>query len=191
VEPCRVREKLMTAKPVSAQWFQPIIPATMNFLAEEAKAPALIPCKPEAECDAKKGTKRVRKEAAPKAAAAPATATTETVATADAMPKPAKKRAISKTPVAPCAEAVCANGTCAVAPPVATAVATEKEPGGESGNCMIVAKAVRMALKNSSTPMHCGADAIPALNSKVMEFINDASARAIANGRKTLKSCDF
>lgn len=70
------------------------------------------------------------------------------------------------------------------------------EPGGEergpeSGTWLIVAKAVRMHLKNHEVSMHCGSDALPALNAKLADLIKDAIGRAQTNGRKTLKACDF
>ena len=65
----------------------------------------------------------------------------------------------------------------------------EKAP--ESGNYLIVHKAVRNYLKNNLFAMHCGADAIPAINAKVQEILDDACKRAHGNNRKTLKACDF
>lgn len=61
----------------------------------------------------------------------------------------------------------------------------------ESGSWLIVAKAVRMHLKSHETAMHCGSDALPALNAKLADMIKDAIVRAQSNGRKTLKACDF
>lgn len=61
----------------------------------------------------------------------------------------------------------------------------------ESGSWLIVAKAVRMHLKSHETAMHCGSDALPALNAKLADIIRDAIVRAQNNGRKTLKACDF
>jgi len=63
--------------------------------------------------------------------------------------------------------------------------------GPESGTWLIVAKAVRMHLKNHEVSMHCGSDALPALNAKLADLIKDAIGRAQTNGRKTLKACDF
>lgn len=71
----------------------------------------------------------------------------------------------------------------------AMAVCEEKMP--ETGTWLIVAKAVRQHLKNHETSMHCGSDALPALNAKLADIIREAIARAHANGRKTLKGCDF
>ena len=82
------------------------------------------------------------------------------------------------------------------------AEASPEAPGGppdgsddgktpESGNWLIVAKAVRSHLKNSEVPMHCGSDALPALNVKLADMIKEAIGRAQSNGRKTLKACDF
>ena len=70
-----------------------------------------------------------------------------------------------------------------------TAVCEEKTP--DSGTWLIVAKAVRMHLKNHEHSMHCGSDALPALNAKLADMIRDAMNRAHLNGRKTLKACDF
>uniref|UniRef100_A0A6C0BZR0 Uncharacterized protein n=1 Tax=viral metagenome TaxID=1070528 RepID=A0A6C0BZR0_9ZZZZ len=61
----------------------------------------------------------------------------------------------------------------------------------ESGSWLIVAKAVRMHLKSHETAMHCGSDALPALNLKLADMIQGAIVRAKSNGRKTLKACDF
>jgi len=65
----------------------------------------------------------------------------------------------------------------------------EKQEGGSSW--LVVAKTVKTMLKSYPTPMHCGADALPALNAKISELINEAVGRALANGRKTLKNSDF
>ena len=61
----------------------------------------------------------------------------------------------------------------------------------ESGTWLIVAKAVRLHLKNNEVSMHCGSDALPELNAKLADLIKEAIQRAQANGRKTLKACDF
>lgn len=66
----------------------------------------------------------------------------------------------------------------------------EKEEKSDT-SMIVVAKAVRMLLKNHPMSMHCGSDAIPALNVKVTEIIMMACERARVNGRKTLKSIDF
>ena len=65
------------------------------------------------------------------------------------------------------------------------------ERTAESGTWLIVAKAVRLYLKNHETAMHCGSDALPALNAKITEALNDACGRAKLNGRRTIKRCDF
>ena len=67
----------------------------------------------------------------------------------------------------------------------------EGDEKSSEGNWLIVAKAVRVHLKNNETAMHCGSDALPALNAKVAELINDAIARSKSNGRKTIKASDF
>lgn len=61
----------------------------------------------------------------------------------------------------------------------------------DGGSQLVVAKAVRTMLKNASTPMHCGSDALPALNAHVNSIIQEAMTRSLSNGRKTLKACDF
>ena len=65
------------------------------------------------------------------------------------------------------------------------------EEGEEDSKALVVAKALREHLKNNETPMHCGADALPALNAKIADLLRDAMHRAQKNGRKTLKGCDF
>ena len=76
-------------------------------------------------------------------------------------------------------------------------VATSAEPtekgteGPTATNYLIVAKSVRTFLKGLPTACHCGADALPTLNTKVTELLMEASARAHANGRKTIKFSDF
>lgn len=137
-------------------------------------APVLLPCKLEAAApEAKRAAKRSRKE--PAEAAAPV----EVAAAPKASPK---KR--GKTP-----EVVCADDAATTVP--ATEEADVERPAAETGGALVVAKAVRTLLKSHTTVMHCGADALPALNSKVSEIIFEAIGRALANGRKTLKNCDF
>ena len=68
---------------------------------------------------------------------------------------------------------------------------TEDNKTPESGNWLIVAKAVRSHLKTHEVSMHCGSDALPALNLKLADLIHDAIGRAQNNGRKTIKACDF
>ena len=75
--------------------------------------------------------------------------------------------------------------------PTSTEEAEREDRTPETGTWLIVAKAVRSHLKNHELSMHCGADALPALNAKLVELINDAIQRASANGRKTLKQSDF
>jgi hypothetical protein len=75
-----------------------------------------------------------------------------------------------------------------------TAGVTNEDPdekAGEAGVGLIVAKAVRCQLKSNDVAVHCGSDALPALNTAVSEIINAAVKRALANGRKTLKACDI
>lgn len=73
---------------------------------------------------------------------------------------------------------------------VAAAEAEAQQPT-ESGTWLIVAKAVRTHLKQHQTAMHCGSDALPALNAKLADLVAEAINRAQANGRKTIKACDF
>lgn len=61
----------------------------------------------------------------------------------------------------------------------------------DSGTWLLVAKAVRLYLKTHESSMHCGSDALPALNAKLADLLREASGRARANGRKTLKASDF
>ena len=111
-------------------------------------------------------------------------------ATAEKAPK--KRKAPTPTP---------ANGAAPAAPvdampkgkmkeQPAKAEDAEKEEKSDT-SMIVVAKAVRMLLKNHPMSMHCGSDAIPALNVKVTEIIMMACERARVNGRKTLKSIDF
>ena len=65
------------------------------------------------------------------------------------------------------------------------------EEGEEDSRALVVAKAVRQYLKSNEATMHCGADALTALNAKLTELLRDAMQRAQENGRKTLKGCDF
>ena len=97
----------------------------------------------------------------------------------DAAPK-GKKRAASKGP----------EDTTGATPAMEEATEGEKVAGETSGS-LIVAKAVRTLLKNHTTPIHLGSDALPALNAKVTEMIYEAIGRSLANGRKTLKNSDF
>jgi hypothetical protein len=70
--------------------------------------------------------------------------------------------------------------------------------GGDAGNVeesrggvLVVHKAVRMTLKSMPTPYHVSADFMSALNTRVHELLMDATNRAAANGRKTLRSSDL
>ena len=143
-------------------------------------APALLPCKVEAAApEAKRVAKRARKE--PEAAAAPVEAA------AAAAPEAAVKRRGKGS-----AEASSSGPDSATeAPALPTAAPAVEEGEVAAGSALVVAKAVRTLLKNHPTPMHCGGDALPALNSKVSDIIFEAMGRALANGRKTLKSSDF
>jgi histone H3/H4 len=147
--------------------------AAMTVEAVNGMNPVLIPSKTEAP-EAKRAPKKAKKEAVAPANEAPPS-------NAAAAPK-GKKRAASKSPdecgagAAPAAEECAAEGEKTV---------------GETPGALIVAKAVRTLLKNHTTPIHLGSDALPALNAKVTELIYDAIGRALSNGRKTLKNSDF
>lgn len=73
----------------------------------------------------------------------------------------------------------------------ATEISEKNETTTTVHNYLIVAKSVRTFLKSLPTACHCGADALPTLNTKVTELLIEASARAHANGRKTIKQSDF
>ena len=119
------------------------------------------------------------KTRAPKKAKKDPTAPSMEAAPTDAAPK-GKKRAASKGP----------EDTTGATPAMEEATEGEKVAGETSGS-LIVAKAVRTLLKNHTTPIHLGSDALPALNAKVTEMIYEAIGRSLANGRKTLKNSDF
>lgn len=86
-----------------------------------------------------------------------------------------------------------ASGAVPADPATATVTPTteEKATGSENGSWLIVAKSVRTLLKNMPENVHCSADALPMLNSRVQELLHEAAARAAGNSRKTLKPCDF
>jgi len=145
-------------------------------------APALLPCKVEAAApEAKRVAKRARKE--PEAAAAAAAPVEAAAAAPKAVGKRRSKGSAEASSSGP------DSATEAPAMPTAGPAVEEGEVAG--GSALVVAKAVRTLLKNHPTPMHCGGDALPALNSKVSDIIFEAMGRALANGRKTLKSSDF
>ena len=135
-------------------------------------SPMLIAPKMEAVEPKAPSQKRAKKTPSPEIATAEAP-------TVPAAPK-SKKRAMSKGPE----EGATCNGT------VEEAAEGEKQIGEQPGT-LIVAKAVRTLLKNHTTPIHLGSDALPALNAKVTELIYEAIGRSLANGRKTLKNSDF
>jgi len=109
----------------------------------------------------------------------------------EAEPKRAAKRARKEPAVGEASSAAPKAKKNPVAEADGEATAVEGEKVAETANWLVVAKTVRGLLKASPTPMHCGSDALPALNAKVSELINEAVGRALANGRKTLKNCDF
>jgi hypothetical protein len=143
-------------------------------MAVDGVSPTLIPSKvmdaPEA------------KTRAPKKAKKDPTAPATEAAPTDAAPKgnKGKKRAASKGPEEPTG-----------ATPATEEVVDGEKVAGETSGSLIVAKAVRTLLKNHTTPIHLGSDALPALNAKVTELIYEAIGRSLANGRKTLKNSDF
>lgn len=151
----------------------------------EMPVPMLIPAKQEVEAsDAKRPAKKARKEPPPISDAAAQEGSEATTLSAPAGASRSKKKAC-----APVAEGIPAAGN-AVGVEVAEA-AGDKIAASEGANWLVVGKTVRGLLKASPTPMHCSSDALPALNAKVSELINDAIGRALANGRKTIKNCDF
>jgi hypothetical protein len=105
-----------------------------------------------------------------------------TAAAVTAEPK-AKARAKSETKKAP--QAAASAGETAEATPA------EGETVTSGKDWLIVAKSVRAMLKGMPNGMHCGADALPMLNTRVQEILTEAASRASGNSRKTLKACDF
>jgi hypothetical protein len=73
----------------------------------------------------------------------------------------------------------------------AEATPAEGETTTSGKDWLIVAKSVRAMLKGMPNGMHCGADALPMLNTRVHEILTEAASRASGNSRKTLKACDF
>jgi len=73
----------------------------------------------------------------------------------------------------------------------ATPAATDEATTPAGKDWLVVAKSVRGMLKGMPAGMHCGADALPMLNTRVQEILTEAASRAAGNGRKTLKGCDF
>ena len=143
----------------------------MTVDAVNGMSPVLIPSKMEAP-EAKRAPKKAKKEAVAPATEAPP---------CDAAAPKGKKRAASKGPE-----------ECGAGAPAPEECAAEGEKTvGETPGAHIVANAVRTLLKNHTTPIHLGSDALPALNAKVTELIYDAIGRALSNGRKTLKNSDF
>jgi len=156
----------------------PAIAPTVVVMTTEAP-PMLVPAAIDATVpDAKRGAKRQRKDAT-EAVATGATAATSATPAAPVQKK-AKGKAKAEGNNAPVEEAV------------NPAPNEDVEKTGEPGTWLIVAKTVRGLLKsNPNAAMHCGSDALPALNARVVEIIQEAITRAVANNRKTLKSCDF
>lgn len=152
----------------------PAVAPTVAVMTSEVP-PTLVPAAVDAgAAEPKRGAKRPRKEVVDAAAVGATAATSATVA-----PKKAKGRAK-------------AEGAAPPAEDVATSPVEESDKTGEPGTWLIVAKTVRGLLKsNPAYPMHCGSDALPALNARVVELIQEGMARAVANNRKTLKSADF
>ena len=62
---------------------------------------------------------------------------------------------------------------------------------GRDPDALLVAAAVRTFLRDLSTPMACGDEALAALNTKLKLILTDAAVRATGNGRKTLKVYDI
>ena len=142
-------------------------------MAVEGVSPTLIPSKVVEMAEAKRAPKKAKKE--------PVAISTESAAPTDSTAPKGKKRAASKGPEDPTTSAT----------PTTEEGAEGEKVVGETSGALIVAKAVRTLLKNHTTPIHLGSDALPALNAKVTEMIYEAIGRSLANGRKTLKNSDF
>lgn len=171
------------------------MPAAMPVLtpppadAAVVSAPGMEPTTASAGAPAAKGTKRAA--AAPKAkaeAAAPAPKVPKVAATAEP-----KKKSKATTSAAKSSDDDGAGAAVDVA-------GATPSPGADEGTStsavggkewLIVAKSVRALLKAMPNGMHCGADALPMLNTRVQELLTEAASRASGNGRKTLKGCDF
>ena len=167
------------------------VPAPVN---DTMAAPILFPCKIEVASPEGQQPRTVKRSKKDSSSAAP-TCTPDaggssddvsmTCLTAAAAPKAlSKKRAASKGPEK-------SNGDGAPATQTLEEGGEGEKIVGENTGALVVAKAVRTLLKNHTTPMHCGSDALPALNSKIQDIIYEAIGRALANGRKTLKNSDF
>jgi hypothetical protein len=161
-----------------------VVPAadvSMDVNMDAVAAPALIPAEPE-----KKGTKRIRREPVAKEAAA---VPVDGAAAAAAAPVPKKKAAAKSKATAPVAA-----DAAAPAPPVGEELsAPPAEPAAEEGRggALVVHKAVRCLLKAMQTPFHVSADFMSGLNAKMHDVILEATVRAQANGRKTLRASDL
>lgn len=97
--------------------------------------------------------------------------------------KPPQKRARKET------KDVVASTTAATTD--GSAVPTTTGTPTEEVAWLVVAKSVKTLLKNQEPSMHCGHDALPAINEAIKDVILNAVKRAVGNGRKTLKACDI
>lgn len=155
-----------------------------------SEGPALIPAEAE-----KRPMKRPRKEPTTAAASTPAVGGEVGDAAAKADAAAGAKAASSKGRRGGAKAASTATAEASASDPAATVVPGAQEPAavveeGRSG-VLVVHKAVRMTLKGLPTPYHVSSDFISALNTRVHELLIDATNRAHANGRKTLRASDL
>jgi len=153
------------------------IPAAAPVLSPAAAAPiaAAVGAPSAASVPAQRVTKRPRTKSPDEAANTAATS---------AEPK-AKARAKEVKKPAAAAPAITGEEASGVTP------AATEETATSGKDWLIVAKSVRAMLKGMPNGMHCGADALPMLNTRVQEMLTEAASRASGNSRKTLKACDF
>jgi hypothetical protein len=169
----------------NANFVQDFTPAAAASMSE---GPALIPAEAE-----KRPVKRPRKE--PAAASTPAVGGSEVGDAAAKVDAAAGTKATSSRGRRGGAKAsTAAPAEASASDPAATAAPGAQEPAaveeGRSG-VLVVHKAVRMTLKGLPTPYHVSSDFISALNTRVHELLIDATNRAHANGRKTLRASDL
>ena len=68
---------------------------------------------------------------------------------------------------------------------------TDSQNATAAPDCVIVVSAVRSFLKGLPEPVHCGADAMVAINAKLIRVLEEAAWRARAEGRSTLMMHDI
>jgi hypothetical protein len=140
-----------------------------------AETPAMPTAAPEEA--ARKTVKRARKDMTPKP---------EGPAVAEPATGPARRGTRSKSATPPAESATPETGAATSATSATSATAENTGTGW-----LIVAKSVRQLLKNLPNGVHCGADALPAVNAKLHCILIEAATRAHENGRKTLKASDL